>query len=41
MRRLIDHVVEAGVHGVFALGTTGEFYGLDMAQKEAVMRVTV
>lgn len=28
LRRLIDFEIEGGVHGIFPLGTTGEFYGL-------------
>lgn len=29
LKRLIDHVIEGGVHGVFPAGTTGEFARLD------------
>jgi 4-hydroxy-tetrahydrodipicolinate synthase len=39
--RLIDHVIAGGVHGVFALGSTGEFYALDPEQKQRIMEVTV
>lgn len=41
MRRLIRHVVDAGVHGVFVLGTTGEFPSLSQDMKDAVVRITV
>jgi 4-hydroxy-tetrahydrodipicolinate synthase len=40
LRRLTEHLVEAGVHGVFTCGTTGEFTSLSRAaRKEAVRAV--
>lgn len=37
LRNLIEYVLSGGVHGVFVLGSTGEFYGLDFDnQKRAV-----
>lgn len=41
LRRLIRHVVDAGVHGVFVLGTTGEFPSLSQEMKDTVVKVTV
>ena len=38
---LTNHLVEAGVHGVTPLGSTGEFAYLDFAAKEAVVAATV
>ncbi len=32
LKRVIDHVLDSGVHGVFVLGSNGEFYALDFAQ---------
>lgn len=29
LRRLIDYLIDNGVHGVFPMGTTGEFYAFD------------
>lgn len=29
LRRIVDHVIEGGVHGILALGSNGEFFGLD------------
>ncbi|MGL6201656.1 MAG: dihydrodipicolinate synthase family protein [Lachnospiraceae bacterium] len=29
LRQLVNHLIEQGVHGVFPLGTTGEFYAFD------------
>ena len=28
LRKLIDYMIDGGVHGIFAIGTTGEFYAL-------------
>jgi 4-hydroxy-tetrahydrodipicolinate synthase len=36
LRKHIDHMIARGVHGVFVLGTTGEFYALDEAEKQRV-----
>lgn len=41
LRKVIDYTLEAGVHGVFVLGSTGEIYGLTDKQKQRVMEVTV
>src|SRR4029077_9540165 len=41
LRRLIDHMLAKGVHGIFVLGTTSEFYALDEAEKQAVIATAV
>lgn len=41
LRRLSNHLIEAGVHGLTPLGSTGEFAYLDMAAKEQVVATTV
>lgn len=41
LRNLIEHVIQGGVHGVFVLGSTGEFYGLDYADKVRAVEVTM
>lgn len=41
LRNLIEHVIAGGVHGVFVLGSTGEFYGLDFDQKRRAVEVTM
>ena len=41
LRRLVDHLISAGVHGLTPLGSTGEFAYLDMAAKERVVAATV
>ncbi len=41
LKKIINYTLEAGVHGVFILGSTGEIYGLTDKQKQRVMEVTV
>lgn len=41
LRAHIDHQLAKGVHGVFVLGTTGEFYALDDREKQAVVAAAV
>ena len=41
MARLVDCLIERGVHGVFALGTAGEFWALTPEEKRRVYEWTV
>src|SRR5262245_59778720 len=41
LRKLIDHLIGRGVHGIFVLGTTSEFYALDEREKQAVIATAV
>lgn len=41
LRATLDRLLAAGVHGLFVLGTTGEFYALDPAEKHAIVAETV
>lgn len=41
LRRLIDHQIACGVHGIFVLGTTGECYALDAEEKQRIVATTV
>jgi 4-hydroxy-tetrahydrodipicolinate synthase len=41
LRELIERQLQAGVHGIFVLGTTGEFFALSEAEKQAVMAEAV
>jgi 4-hydroxy-tetrahydrodipicolinate synthase len=41
LRDVLDHVIAGGVHGVFVMGSSGEIYGLDDAQKRRVVEITV
>jgi len=41
LRKLIDHQIACGVHGIFVLGTTGECYALDADEKQKIVAATV
>lgn len=41
LRKLVEVLVEKGVHGLFALGTNGEFFALTEAEKLDVARIVV
>lgn len=41
LTRLVDHLIEAGVHGLTPLGSTGEFAYLDTAQKLEIVETVV
>ncbi|MEO1459421.1 MAG: dihydrodipicolinate synthase family protein [Pseudomonadota bacterium] len=41
LRRLTEHLIEAGVHGVTVLGSTGEFAYLDTPRREAAVATAV
>src|SRR5512147_3092196 len=41
MRKLINYLLDGGVHGLFITGTTGEFYGLSPEEKREIFQVTM
>ncbi len=41
LRRFIDYLIEGGSHGLFVVGTTGEFYGLTPEEKRDLFTITV
>ena len=41
LRRLVDFLVGAGVHGLWAMGTTGEFAGIAEAERARAIQATV
>ncbi len=41
LRKHIDHMLAKGVHGIFVLGTTGEFYALDDREKREITAAAV
>ncbi len=41
LRKLLDHVIMDGVHGVFIISSTGESYGLSKEEKRKAIEVTV
>ena len=41
LRSFIDHLIAAGVHGIFVLGTNSEFYAMDDDEKQRVIATAV
>ncbi len=41
LRKLTDHLIDAGVHGLFAVGGQGEFWALDAEEKKKVIETVV
>ena len=41
LRRIINHVIEGGVHGVFVAGTTSEFYALSPEEHSELFQIAV
>lgn len=41
LRQLIDHLIAGGVNGIFAIGTTGEFYALTNEDYRRILETTV
>jgi len=41
LRDVVNHVLEGGVHGVFAVGSQGEFYALSKAEKKKVINIAI
>ena len=41
LKRVINHVLDGGVHGVFVLGSNGEFYALDFENQKRAVEITV
>ena len=38
-RKMVNHLIEEGVHGVFPLGTTGEFYAFSEEEVRHILEV--
>ena len=41
LRKLTNHLINGKVHGLFVVGSTGEWYGLDMDQKKKTFETVV
>jgi 4-hydroxy-tetrahydrodipicolinate synthase len=41
MRKLLNYLIEGGIHGLFVVGTTGEFYGLTPEEKRDIYKITM
>lgn len=39
--RVIDHVLAGGVHGIFVMGSNGEFYAMDEENQRKAIEITV
>lgn len=40
LRKLVNHLIDNGIHGLFPIGTTGEFYGLTDDEYRAILEIT-
>lgn len=41
LRRLVHHLLQGGVHGLFALGSQGEFWAFDPQEKRRILQAVV
>ncbi|TCK92728.1 4-hydroxy-tetrahydrodipicolinate synthase [Natranaerovirga hydrolytica] len=41
LKKVINHVLDGGVHGVFVLGSNGEFYAFDFENQKKAVEITV
>lgn len=41
LRKLVNYLIEGGVHGLFVMGTSGEFYGCTPEEKRAVLEIAI
>lgn len=41
LRKLVDYLVEGGVHGLFPVGSQGEFYALEKEEKKKIMEIVL
>ena len=41
LRQFIDYLIKGASHGLFVVGTTGEFYGLSPEEKKELFEITV
>jgi 4-hydroxy-tetrahydrodipicolinate synthase len=41
LRKLLDHLIEGGVHGVFIISSTGESYAMSTKEKRRAIEITV
>ena len=41
LRAVVDGLIKKGVHGIFAIGSTGEFWAMTVEEKRRVYEITV
>lgn len=39
LRRIVDYVIDGGVHGILAMGSNGEFFGLDFEEQKRALSI--
>lgn len=39
LRRIVDYVIRGGVHGILAMGSNGEFFGLEFEEQERALSI--
>lgn len=40
-RKLVNHLIDGGVHGLFPVGSQGEAFSLTLEQKKAIIRIVI
>lgn len=41
LREIVDHIIAGGVHGILALGSNGEFFGLEREEQQRAASITI
>lgn len=41
LRKLVNHLIAGGVHGLFPVGSQGEFFALTLEQKKKVLQIVI
>ena len=41
LRKLVDYLIKGGVHGLFPVGSQGEFYALEKEEKKEIMEIVL
>ena len=41
LRRLVNYLIDGGVHGLFVVGTSGEFYGFSPEQRKEAFQICI
>jgi len=41
IENIVDHLIKDGVHGLFPLGSTGEWYGMNFNQKREILETVI
>lgn len=41
LRKIVDFLIDGGIHGLFVVGTSGEFYGFTLEEKREIIQITM